>query len=92
MYAIYKAVGEVVVTQKKKDYESLRKYINRHHPGTSLYTYSHKVASDLKASVLQKRQIAEFQGHRTTDSQQYYGNTRSGRGGRSMTAKGYNEV
>lgn len=92
MDAIYKAGGEVVVTQNKKDYESLRKYLNRHHPGTSLYTYRHKVASDLKASGLQKRQIAEFLGHRTTDSQQYYGYSRSSSGGRSMTAKGSNEV
>ncbi|WP_217427818.1 hypothetical protein, partial [Serratia marcescens] len=75
-----------------KDYDGLRKYLNRHHKGTSLYTYRHKVASNLKATGASKRQIAEFLGHRTTESQQHYGYSRSGSGGHSMTAKGSNEV
>lgn len=92
MNAIYNNGGEVVITQNKKDYDGLRKYLNRHHKGTSLYTYRHKVASNLKATGASKRQIAEFLGHRTTDSQQHYGYSRSGSGGHSMTAKGSNEV
>ncbi|MBZ4359391.1 hypothetical protein LAM19_24375, partial [Mycobacterium tuberculosis] len=71
MNAIYNNGGEVVITQNKKDYDGLRKYLNRHHKGTSLYTYRHKVASNLKATVASKRQIAEFLGHRTTESQQH---------------------
>lgn len=84
--------GEVVITQNKKEYEALRKYLNRHHKGTSLYTFRHKVASDLKASGVSKSEIAAFLGHRTTDSQQFYGYARSGRGGRDFKAKGSDEV
>jgi len=91
--AIYKGGGEVVATQQKKDYDSLRKYFNNHYNGTSLYTYRHQLASDLKKSGVSKRQIAEIMGHRTTESQQHYGYARSSKGGgRSMVAKGSNEV
>lgn len=90
--AIYKNGGEVLATQNKSDYDSLRKYFNNHYNGTSLYTYRHQVASDLKKQGVSKRQIAEIMGHRTTDSQVHYGYARSSKGGRSMVAKGSNEV
>jgi len=90
--AIYNNGGEVLATQTKNDYESLRKYFNYHYNGTSLYTYRHQVASDLKKAGVSKRQIAEVMGHRTTESQVHYGYARSSKGGRSMVAKGSNEV
>lgn len=90
--AIYNNGGEVLATQTKNDYDSLRKYFNNHYNGTSLYTYRHQVASDLKKAGVSKRQIAEVMGHRTTESQVHYGYARSSRGGRSMVAKGSNEV
>lgn len=90
--AIFRSGGEVVVTQSKKDYDSLRKYFNNHHNGTSLYTYRHQVASDLKKSGVSKRQIAEIMGHRTTDSQEHYGYAKSSKGARAMVAKGSNDV
>lgn len=90
--AIYKGGEGVVVTQSKKDYDSLRKYFNNHHNGTSLYTYRHQVASDLKKAGVSKRQIAEVMGHRTTESQVHYGYARSSKGARSMVAKGSNDV
>lgn len=90
--AIYNNGGEVLATQTKNDYESLRKYFNYHYNGTSLYTYRHKVASDLKKAGVSKVQIAEVMGHRTTESQEHYGYARSSKGGRSMVAKGSNEV
>ncbi|EAM8287861.1 site-specific integrase [Salmonella enterica] len=92
MEAIYKNGGEVLATQTKSDYDSLRKYFNNHYNGTSLYTYRHQVASDLKKAGVSKTQIAEVMGHRTTESQVHYGYARSSRGGRSMVAKGSNEV
>lgn len=92
MEAIYNNNGEVLATQTKKDYDSLRKYFNNHYNGTSLYTYRHQVASDLKKAGVSKTQIAEVMGHRTTESQVHYGYARSSRGGRSMVAKGSNEV
>lgn len=90
--AIYNAGGEVVATQTKSDYESLRKYFNKYHNGTSLYTYRHQVASDLKKAGVSKVQIAEVMGHRTTESQEHYGYARSSKGGRSMVAKGSSDV
>lgn len=90
--AIKNGGGDIVVSQSKKDYDALRRYLNRHHKGTSLYTSRHRVASDLKACGMSKKQIAEFLGHRTTDSQQFYGYARSGRGGRDFKAKATNEV
>lgn len=90
--AIKNGGGDIIVSQSKKDYDALRRYLNRHHKGTSLYTSRHRVASDLKANGMSKKQIAEFLGHRTTDSQQYYGYARSGRGGRDFKAKATNEV
>lgn len=92
MDAIYNNNGEVLATQTKRDYDSLRKYFNNHYNGTSLYTYRHQVASDLKKAGVSKTQIAEVMGHRTTESQVHYGYARSSRGGRSMVAKGSNEV
>ncbi|EEI2597433.1 site-specific integrase [Salmonella enterica] len=92
MEAIYNNNGEVLATQTKRDYDSLRKYFNNHYNGTSLYTYRHQVASDLKKAGVSKTQIAEVMGHRTTESQVHYGYARSSRGGRSMVAKGSNEV
>jgi len=90
--AIYNAGGEVVATQTKSDYESLRKYFNKHYNGTSLYTYRHQVASDLKKAGVSKTQIAEVMGHRTTESQEHYGYARSSKSSRSMVAKGSSEV
>ncbi|WP_201279527.1 hypothetical protein, partial [Cedecea colo] len=90
--AIYNNGGEVVVTQTKSDYDSLRKYFNNHYNGTSLYTYRHQVASDLKKAGISKRQIAEVMGHRTTESQVHYGYARSSKGARSMVAKASNDV
>lgn len=90
--AIYNGGGEVIVTQTKSDYDSLRKYFNNHYSGTSLYTYRHQVASDLKKSGISKRQIAEIMGHRTTESQVHYGYARSSKGARSMIAKASNDV
>ena len=90
--AIYKAGGELVVTQSKKDYDSLRKYFNNHYNGTSLYTYRHQVASDLKKAGVSKVQIAEVMGHRTTESQEHYGYARSSKSSRSMVAKGSSDV
>ncbi|HAL7231826.1 TPA: hypothetical protein ACWP0U_004820, partial [Escherichia coli] len=45
-----------------------------------------------KKQGVSKRQIAEIMGHRTTGSQVHYGYARSSKGGRSMVAKGSNEV
>lgn len=70
--------GALQVFQEKKDYNHIRKFLNGIPGKPSLYTYRHKVASDLKKSGYKKDEIAKFLGHRTTKSQKYYGFARSG--------------
>ncbi|EKS4578805.1 site-specific integrase [Salmonella enterica] len=84
--------GELFIKPTKADYHSLRKYLNKNFKNSpSLYTYRHRVGSDLKTSGLDKTTIAQFLGHRTTKSQQSYGFSKSGNK-RKLNANASEEV
>lgn len=68
----------------KKDYNALRQYLYINHPGFSLYTLRHRVASQLKKEGLPEQEIAGFLGHRTVRSQENYGYARSASKGLSV--------
>lgn len=68
----------------KKDYNALRQYLYLNHRGLSLYTFRHRVASELKKEGLSELNIAAFLGHRTTKSQENYGYARSAKKGLSV--------
>ena len=72
---------KVFYKPEAKLYNSLRQYLYIQHRDFSLYTLRHRVASDLKAMDVDEFTIAAFLGHRVTQSQEFYGYARSGKGG-----------
>ena len=70
--------GNKVLKSTTSDYNSLRKYISSNFENTSLYSYRHVVASKLK-NLLTDRELAQFLGHRSTNSAKSYGNKRTGK-------------
>lgn len=50
----------------------------------SLYSWRHQMGSELKASGLDRVQVAYLMGHQSTDSVSVYGNARAARGGRVL--------
>lgn len=68
----------------KKDYNALRQYLHINHPGFTIYTLRHRVASELKKEGLPEYEIAGFLGHRTVRSQENYGYARSASKGLSV--------
>lgn len=50
----------------------------------SLYSWRHQLGAELKASGLDRRQVAYLMGHQATESVDRYGNSRTARGGRVM--------
>lgn len=68
-----------VITQSQKDYDSLSQiFYRKYKSDVSLYSFRHKVASDLKKSKIDDDTIAKFLGHRTDKSQVEYGNYQQG--------------
>ena len=64
-----------VITQSQKDYDSLSQiFYRKYKSDVSLYSFRHKVASDLKKTGVDDDTIASFLGHRTDKSQVSYGN------------------
>ncbi|HBN5914632.1 TPA: site-specific integrase [Escherichia coli] len=81
--------GKLNYSQTKQNYESLRKLMKRNFKGASPYSYRHQVASDMKASGLDKNTIATFLGHSNDKSQAHYGYKQHGRSkGKVLGAKG----
>lgn len=50
----------------------------------SLYSFRHQLGSDLKASGLDRREVAYLMGHQSTESVDRYGNAKTARGGRVL--------
>lgn len=50
----------------------------------SLYSWRHQLGSELKASGLDRQQVAYLMGHQATESADRYGNSRTARGGSVM--------
>lgn len=61
----------------------------------SLYSWRHQLGSELKASGIDRREVAYLMGHQSTASVDRYGNRRSARGGkvpRAMDAEAFENV
>jgi len=50
----------------------------------SLYSWRHQLGAELKASGIDRVQVAYLMGHQATESVDRYGNSRTARGGRVM--------
>ena len=50
----------------------------------SLYSWRHQLGAELKASGLDRKQVAYLMGHQSTESVDRYGNSRTAKGGRVM--------
>lgn len=86
--------GVYEIKQDEKTYKSLSKFFYRKY-GTdvSLYSFRHKVASDLKRSKTDEDTIAAYLGHRVDKSQTYYGNYQKGSSGnRKFEATATNKI
>lgn len=83
-----------LITQSKQDYNSLSKiFFRKYKSGVSLYSFRHKVASDLKKSKIDDDTIAKFLGHRTDKSQVSYGNyQQSSNSNKSFSATATHEI
>lgn len=83
-----------VITQSKQDYNSLSKiFFRKYKSDVSLYSFRHKVASDLKKSKIDDDTIAKFLGHRTDKSQASYGNYQQGsNSNKSFSATATNQI
>lgn len=83
-----------VITQSQKDYDSLSQIFYRKYKGdVSLYSFRHKVASDLKKAKVNDDTIAKFLGHRTDKSQISYGNyQQSSSSNKSFSATATHEI
>ena len=64
-----------LITQTRQDYNSLSQiFYRKYKSDVSLYSFRHKVASDLKKTGVDDDTIASFLAHRTDKSQVSYGN------------------
>lgn len=82
-----------VITQSKQDYNSLSQiFFRKYKSDVSLYSFRHKVASDLKKSKIDDDTIAKFLGHRTDKSQASYGNYQHGSGNKNFSASATHEI
>ncbi|OCG11953.1 hypothetical protein A9G24_02000 [Gilliamella sp. App6-5] len=86
--------GVYKIEQNEKTYKSLSKFFYRKYgTAVSLYSFRHKVASDLKRSKTDEDTIAAFLGHRVDKSQTYYGNyQKGGSGGRKFEATATHKI
>lgn len=82
------------ITQNRKDYDSLSKiFYRKYKSDVSLYSFRHKVASDLKKAKVNDDTIAKFLGHRTDKSQISYGNyQQSSSSNKSFSATATHEI
>lgn len=83
--------GNLTYSQNSQNYHALRKLMNRNFNGASPYSYRHRVASDLKASGLNKTTVAMFLGHANDKSQSHYGYKQHGKS-RGMSATATKDV
>ena len=82
-----------LITQSKQDYNSLSKiFFRKYKSDVSLYSFRHKVASDLKKAKVSDDTIAKFLGHRTDKSQASYGNYQQGSGNKSFSATATHKI
>lgn len=83
-----------VITQSKQDYDSLSQiFYRKYERDVSLYSFRHKVASDLKKAKVNDDTIAKFLGHRTDKSQVSYGNhQQSSNSNKSFSATATHEI
>lgn len=86
--------GVYEIKQDEKTCKSLSKFFYRKYgTNVSLYSFRHKVASDLKQAKTDEDTIAAFLGHRVDKSQVYYGNYQKGSGGnRKFEATATNKI
>lgn len=81
------------ITQNRKDYDSLSKiFYRKYKSNVSLYSFRHKVASDLKKAKVDDDTIAKFLGHRTDKSQVSYGSHQQGSSNKSFSATATHEI
>ena len=85
--------GVYEIKQDEKTCKSLSKFFYRKYGSdVSLYSFRHKVASDLKQAKTDEDTIAAFLGHRVDKSQLYYGNYQKGCGNRKFEATAINKI
>ena len=81
------------ITQNRKDYDSLSKiFYRKYKSDVSLYSFRHKVASDLKKAKVDDDTIAKFLGHRTDKSQVSYGSHQQGSSNKSFSATATHKI
>ena len=81
------------IKQSEKDYNSLTKiFYRKYKSDVSLYSFRHKVASDLKKAKVDDDTIAKFLGHRTDKSQVSYGSHQQGSSNKSFSATATHEI
>ena len=81
------------IKQSEKDYNSLTKiFYRKYKSNVSLYSFRHKVASDLKKNKVDDETIAKFLGHRTDKSQVEYGNYQYGSRNKSFSATATHKI
>ncbi|WP_294912285.1 hypothetical protein [uncultured Gilliamella sp.] len=82
------------IVQTQQDYKALTQTLSRKYgKNVSLYSFRHKVASDLKKAKVDDDTIAKFLGHRTNKSQVNYGNYHQGsNSNKSFSATATHEI
>lgn len=82
------------IVQSQQDYKALTQTLNRKYgKDVSLYSFRHKVASDLKKMGINDDTVASFLGHRTDKSQASYGNyQQSSNGNKSFFATATHKI
>lgn len=81
------------IVQSQRDYKALTQTLNRKYSNdVSLYSFRHKLASDLKKSKIDDDTIAKFLGHRTDKSQTNYGTHQQGAIKKIIEATATNQI